>query len=291
MDLYHYCSNEIFHSIISSREVRLSSLTLSNDYTEGGVAKSVFLSLIDEKDWEPHEQRVLQEIVEDVNKLTEGLGFCLSRKEDLLSQWRGYADDGKGVSIGFSREYFELLAQKQEGSDEDRNFEVKDIEYDIDKQKEMLMSLYQAIYQAKSDGKLDGLRYVNARFLISPRGVDREEKQVAYNKAFFRLYITLLPLFEQLYSMKSPAFAEEQEVRLVTMLDKSNIKPGSCSFHSSVDSIKPYRAYQLEVMDMEPIVSVTLGPKNKTPIYIIESFLKQNGYEGVTVKKSKIPYS
>lgn len=34
--------------------------------------------------------------------------FCLSEEADLLSQWRGYADDGRGVCIGFKKEALEL---------------------------------------------------------------------------------------------------------------------------------------------------------------------------------------
>ena len=29
----------------------------------------------------------------------------LSYQNDLLSQWRGYADDGRGAAIGFDRMY------------------------------------------------------------------------------------------------------------------------------------------------------------------------------------------
>ena len=33
--------------------------------------------------------------------------FCLSEEKDLLSQWRGYADDGKGIFIGFNGEFLD----------------------------------------------------------------------------------------------------------------------------------------------------------------------------------------
>lgn len=37
------------------------------------------------------------------------LVFCLSEEGDLLSQWRGYADDGNGISIGFKREFLSKI--------------------------------------------------------------------------------------------------------------------------------------------------------------------------------------
>lgn len=36
-------------------------------------------------------------------------GFCLSVKRDMLSQWRGYADDGMGFAIGFKKEAIEAV--------------------------------------------------------------------------------------------------------------------------------------------------------------------------------------
>jgi hypothetical protein len=39
------------------------------------------------------------------------VGFCLSEEGDLLSQWRGYADDGCGVAIGFESSFFSDLTE------------------------------------------------------------------------------------------------------------------------------------------------------------------------------------
>ena len=37
------------------------------------------------------------------------LGACFSESEDQLSQWRGYAQNGKGLAIGFDKEILETL--------------------------------------------------------------------------------------------------------------------------------------------------------------------------------------
>src|SRR5690606_28676010 len=44
-------------------------------------------------------------IVEGYADSTEGFALCLSEKGDLLSQWRAYARDGTGISIGFSSDF------------------------------------------------------------------------------------------------------------------------------------------------------------------------------------------
>ena len=37
--------------------------------------------------------------------------FCFSESKDKLSQWRGYAQDGKGIAIGFNKDVLEELNQ------------------------------------------------------------------------------------------------------------------------------------------------------------------------------------
>lgn len=39
---------------------------------------------------------------------------CFSEKMDCLSQWRGYADDGKGISIGFCKKMLESFPKWKE---------------------------------------------------------------------------------------------------------------------------------------------------------------------------------
>lgn len=41
------------------------------------------------------------------------LGFCLSEDGDVLSQWRGYADNAQGVAIGFEIENLRISTEKE----------------------------------------------------------------------------------------------------------------------------------------------------------------------------------
>ncbi|MCA2408452.1 DUF2971 domain-containing protein [Rhizobium leguminosarum] len=106
--LYHYCSASTFQLIISNRKVRLSDLTQSNDSAEGEWYWKVLGSLFEGTElpaWftstrEHHAAWNLQRVT---------LGLCLSEEGDLLSQWRGYADDGRGFSIGFRPSLLDTL--------------------------------------------------------------------------------------------------------------------------------------------------------------------------------------
>ena len=48
------------------------------------------------------------------NFLMKTFCVCFSGSKDKLSQWRGYAQDGKGIAIGFDKELLEELNQISE---------------------------------------------------------------------------------------------------------------------------------------------------------------------------------
>lgn len=105
--LYHYCSNNAFHSIIENSSIWLSSLSLSNDSMEGKLVAEIIGLIAKDDELDQAATERLQESVFRLEQFVDGLGFCLSECGDLLSQWRGYADDATGVSIGFSKNYLE----------------------------------------------------------------------------------------------------------------------------------------------------------------------------------------
>ena len=97
--MYHYCSTRAFCEIVNSKTIWLSDLRATNDRMEGRWADSL-LSL---PDGVPCIEKV-----RPVFSLERHWAFrsatyvaCFSLGHDLLSQWRGYADDGKGVAVGF----------------------------------------------------------------------------------------------------------------------------------------------------------------------------------------------
>lgn len=62
---------------------------------------------------------------------------CFSEKADLLSQWRGYANNGQGISIGFSKE---LLQKKCD--DEHSIFRLERVEYITEKERQQIIKNY-----------------------------------------------------------------------------------------------------------------------------------------------------
>src|SRR3954470_1096166 len=128
--LYHYCSTSTFQAIVQSRALRLSSLSLSNDSMEGKIVARVVEKFAERNELSLETIRNLRNLLEEFNNEVDALGFCLSEKDDLLSQWRGYADDGNGVAIGFSSSYLNLLSKENEMPSTTVKFKLEKILYE-----------------------------------------------------------------------------------------------------------------------------------------------------------------
>ncbi len=98
----------------------------------------------------------------------------------------------------------------------------------------------------------------------------------------------VLLLFEKLFLLKTDAFREEREWRLISYLVKSG--NDMCSFRALNDRIVPFREFELLELRNDSVVEVILGPKNTTPNYVMESLLKQSGFPNVKILRSKATY-
>ena len=113
--LYHCCGLDAFLSIIKNSTLWLSDIRKSNDYLECVYCRDK----INEK---------IRGFLEDDKEALEAWDFgyninsdlsmdmisyvaCFSENKDQLSQWRGYADNGAGIAVGFSRESFADLKE------------------------------------------------------------------------------------------------------------------------------------------------------------------------------------
>lgn len=122
--LYHYCGLNTFYNIMKNQSIWLSDISKSNDSQElnwlTGQLKSsmssyffVFYDRLRENGLlDTFNNAGYKEIMDfinscDLSKELKCWAFCMSEKKDDLGQWRGYADDGQGISIGFKRDYFE----------------------------------------------------------------------------------------------------------------------------------------------------------------------------------------
>ena len=189
MALYHYCPNEAFHSIISNREIRLSSLSLSNDYMEGKLVEKGILKIAEEDRLNMDQMEGLKGALTYISSTADGLGFCLSEKKDLLSQWRGYANDANGVSIGFSKNYLELLSNSLR-DDKTPRFTLNQVIYKPDEIASVLNPTYQKIKEHIDKGAFKRPVYPG---LLSIRPKEEYEKMLGIPVA--------IPMYEGVESL------------------------------------------------------------------------------------------
>jgi len=279
--LYHYCSTETLVSILSRRTIRLSSLTQSNDSKEGAAILDVFLQLARESDLASSAQARLEKELRLAYDLFDGLGFCLSEDGDLLSQWRGYADDGRGVSIGFNKDYLESLGAsiRARGG---RNFSLHQIVYEEEFQRAIASQHFDEIRELLHQGAFSP----PVSGLLVPRSdEDLEKIKAATGKGIIAVLKSMLRMFD----IKNPAFREEREWRLVSFTGKEADQSG-LSFRACSDKIIPYIEFDLEGLDCQPLAEIVLGPKHRSPKHVIAALAESFGFKGVEVLSSKATY-
>src|SRR5438128_6931164 len=98
----------------------------------------------------------------------------------------------------------------------------------------------------------------------------------------------VLTLFAKLFLLKTSAFREEREWRLISYFVKSG--NDTCSFRALKDRVIPFREFKLLESENDSIVEVILGPKIMTPNFVIKSFLNQNGFANVKISHSQASY-
>lgn len=274
--LYHYCSTEAFHSIVTSKSVWLSALSLSNDTTEGALVLETVCAFLEELEIGDRDIEAFRKQYKRVADETLVLGFCMSKERDLLSQWRGYADGGRGVAIGFSED--ELVHSLPGGKLGGLPVYAATPARYTDKNA-TIDPIFEQIYELHGKGALvPFLRPTEVRLPADPPNawgiLQRVFRQIAMVS----------------HSYKHPAFEEEQEIRLIAQLDSSlHCDDGIrlCRFRPVGGRLVPYLPVQI---DPSTVQSVTLGPQHTTPREYVQAFLSGAGCERASVERSRVPY-
>jgi len=277
--LYHYCSNAAFCSIIQNKSIWLSSLSQSNDSMEGRWLRSIFQqACFDSAVKDRHVPDIMQSF-DHLIEMSDSLGFCLSEQSDLLSQWRGYADDAAGVCIGFSFPYL----KRGRRADEENNasgYSLQKVIYGTQEQPEYLKEVIKHVEGFSSKGAYDRPTLMT----LAKTNEEQETQKKLRTSASFPILLLICDLFK----VKNPAFSEEREWRLMSISPR-NIS-NSCKYRSAGSKIIPYREFPLERMDEFPIVEIVLGPKNTSNEKDIANLLLANEFENVVVKRSAATY-
>lgn len=252
---------------------------------EGRLVNHTIMRLAERDGLDANTRDTLQNGVAFVENMFDGLGFCLSKDGDLLSQWRGYADDARGVSVGFDRTYLENLAKAIKGK-KIPNFALYKVEYEHSIHEAKIEPIYNELRRLINEGafKLQGLRtLLDTRTEVE---IAEDDRRIANARdELIRKKIELLP---HIFALKTPAFKEEQEWRLVSIFMHGTEE--DCLYRAAQNRIVSYRAFDLSTSDIPAISEVILGPKHETPEHVVWSMLKQAGFGEVSIRRSEASY-
>lgn len=253
----YYCNQEIFFSLIKNKRFWLTSLTQSNDHLEGQWALNEWLSRFGSSKPERLKMIGARSLVANVLDSNFALGTCFSEDDDLLSQWRGYANDGSGFSVSFSTDILKNMTRRQISFTK-INYGYKD----ANEQNRVLHKLANAFMDdaAKYEGDPTGIVTATLEYPDGKHELQREA-------------------VKGLFTIKNEAFHEEKEWRLYLFEPEERIV--DLKFRVSAAGLSPYQELEFP---SEAIVSVRLGPTNKTPEKVLNAFLKANDINAKVLK-------
>lgn len=266
--LYHYCSTAAFVSILQSGSIFLSSLASSNDTREGKYLGEVLERLMKRKHVDPFLSSDLLSTLSNLQSYTHCYGFCLSDRRDMLSQWRGYADDAAGFAIGFNEGRLrEAIAALDTGSE--FNHHLVPVIYDEAKQRSKLGPALKSLLDMIGDSKLAPPTILGTDYT---KFATYEDAQSAYDELSRRVTAELANWGPLAFQLKNPAFSEEREMRLVRHKFFSH---RGVKFRSRGNEIVPYVELKFpEAFWPSLIGDIVVGPRNPTPLNVVRDFVR-----------------
>lgn len=261
--VYHYTSFSGLDGIIRSKSLFMTNYIHLNDPSEFSFAFDKIMDKIDEKCVESNDifwKDLKISLIDKKKKMSLYVcSFCVDK--DYLPAWRLYADDGRGFSIGFRREFI----SRREGSDN-----------------RLLPISHKISYGDAIDEALKNIF----------SDIDRSKK-------FPELDLALHALFSIIYSrLKHEAYKEEKEFRIgqLTMTGTPHECNDLVTWYSPSREA-PFVASKSKMdrkFEIEDIVEIVIGPRNNFQHSEVEirKLLEVNGFDlgKISIKRSEIPY-
>ncbi len=317
MNLYHYCSLDKCFNILKSKTIRLSDISKSNDASELELMFPILHRAILKKylanpfsfKWNKCTNAEAMYSLIDTSEfywkkqLEQGnftnFVLCFSEVKDCLSQWRGYADDGRGCCIGFSKDTLQQFCDTTKGV-----LLFKKVKYitqeEID---EMVVNIADMILKT-----LRTLREWIIENMTHDDNSPDTDGLLGYN--FDGM---LGHAFTNSLCFKFRHFSEENEWRLFLadkaykesnwVLDKNEEIQGPNMFNETLDFLNnridfwwtandliSFCPLSFEEFPIMPITELLLGPKSMIRNSDMKLFLKKYGYPEISIQSSSIPY-
>ncbi|MCF8533626.1 MAG: DUF2971 domain-containing protein [Reyranella sp.] len=279
---YHYCSVESFQAICERKTIRFSDINMMNDHMETRWGYRIFelaaTEILNDKEALKRFPGVNKEFFDKVDKIIAPLQLyslptiaSFSKEPDVLSQWRAYADDGRGFAIGFSGAVLSAMPVT-----------LLEIQYDKRRQVDEMKAALLATYMENvDDGNCFGAKF-------------RESCQLL---AFWKL------------GFKNPAFMEEKEVRClhalaverkgnsIRLVDEGGrsrgkaVKGARVNYRVVDSAIVAHVDLPIPTLRGRPLIQeVWVGPRNVNGLGNIHFLMSGAGLKGFSIRYSGASY-
>ena len=262
--LFHYTDLEGVKGIFTSRTLWLSKFTATNDISEIKLAIEHFQSFAARKALalESTEGGFLRKAAKQLEGFRR-TNICLAsfcEQHDLLSQWRSYGNDGRGVALGFNSERLLDVAQRN-------GLRLLRCVYEPAEHERISASLTDMLLEARR---------------AAPDG-DGAELIAQFNEVFLRVAPVI----------KDHRFGEEREWRLVSTpvaFDHPSIIAVMKGNQASVKLTVKLTGDSEAMSNMIPRITIgpTLDPHNVSDA--IDVLSQRNGFHISDIGISEIPY-
>lgn len=264
--IYHYCDGNALLGIVEGQTIRATDFRYCNDDREISHGLNALrqecrvLASGNPNAFKTNLLIRLEQDLQDEDRLT-AFGCCLSEKPDQLSQWRGYADQGRGYCIGFD---MRALIHALPGSGA-----FCKVIYDATTQAALCRSVIEALVN-----ELNDLHNLHGH---------SEEDLLRYISPTVSAFAT---------RFKDQGFGEEQEIRIVSAIDSELVRYQETKFRNRAGVMIPYREFKPPLGQKIPIQKVFIGPglAGKRAEKSLRIFLDTNGYDSTEIEPSTIPY-
>lgn len=262
--LYHYCGGEAFFNIIKNSTLWLSDILKSKDSQEciwlrDLVRKRLETYLAETNTDYLKAWNTWYEMNSDIEKSNMVIyATCFSESKDSLSQWRGYAQDGSGIAIGFSKKHLQAVNGLAK-----HNLIFNKIIYQ--NQDKFISKIFKEVVKTM-DNK--GIGHVGLEF--------NDNYRLEFSK------------------YKNPCFKEEKEWRIVLKSSTSagkirrdfkGLEFSNTQYRYGDGKIISYLEMDFSKIKQDIIKEIWIGPKSKISSNDIKNMLSVFGYYGDT------PYS
>jgi len=288
-ELHHFTSLDTARHIIEGDNVWLSHAEYSNDQTEMGEAKEIIRTQLSARS---ATDQFFAQVFADYQRLAPDLDayiFCMSTglrtatgpTPDMLSQWRAYGQNGRGICLTINASDLARLVSNTPG------LRINPVIYDRAVQAQFVNAILDRAFAA------------------------HQAQDPSAHEAAIAALVYTTPL------MKAPGFVEEQEWRLVFM-PPAGVVP-RLGFHARRDFLAPYVTLNeiwftlspimqnnptlaasmpsplpaVHVPPLVPITKIMVGPSVHAPLTerAMRKLIAQTPTRGaITVSVSQIPY-